>query len=116
MTAASEEAELVARLKQISDADQAEEDVTAAKQAWYAHAAQFLQRPGVDHWWCQHGDVARGLAEVLRRAHRNPFAACSPCHVSARTGQTACLPAVVTVSINWKCHIVEPTQMVDDHD
>lgn len=66
MTAASEEAELVARLKQISEADQAEEDVTAAKQAWYAHAAQFLQRPGVDHWWCQHGDVARGLAEVLR--------------------------------------------------
>lgn len=66
MAAESEEAELEARLKQLSDSDAAAEDSTAARQAWYAAAAQFLQRPGIDHWWCQHTDVARGLAEVLR--------------------------------------------------
>lgn len=58
------------RLKQLSDPSQSVEDVAAGRQ-WYASAAQYLQRPGVDHWFCQHGEVARGLAEVLRSGVTN---------------------------------------------
>ena len=54
------------RLKQLSDPAQSAENVAAGRQQWYAGAAQYLQRPDVDHWFCQHGAVARGLAEVLR--------------------------------------------------
>jgi hypothetical protein len=66
MAAGSEERELVKRLKQLSDPSQSAEDVAAGRQQWYASAAQYLQQTGIDHWFCQHGEVARGLAEVLR--------------------------------------------------
>ncbi len=45
---------------------QSEEDATAARQSWYGRASTFLHAHGGHHWWCEHGEVARGLAEVLR--------------------------------------------------
>lgn len=62
MPAESEEAELLASWKDITE--QHGED-GPVRQNWYAAASKFLQRDGGDHWWCQHGEVARGLAEVL---------------------------------------------------
>jgi hypothetical protein len=69
MAAASEEQQLIERLRQLSDPAQPAEDVAAGRQAWYAAAAEYLQRrPGIDHWFCKHSEIARGLAEVLRLA------------------------------------------------
>jgi hypothetical protein len=53
------EQELISRLLEIQT-----ESLQEQKQGWFADAYSFLSSVIDGHWWCRHGDVTAGLAEV----------------------------------------------------